>query len=1006
MGRNQEKAQRVLRDPQESRVERLFHSMAAVMLSLVGMHYVPSLQHVPWSPLPALQVQIATTPRLAAAASGSGRFVAAPRMNLIDTLARRGTEAESEVNNAFYSPDLNAERVDAYKVRVERINAMEDAIEQLDDTDLAAKTAEFRKRLQAGETEDGMLEEVFAVVREAAWRTLELRHYDVQLVGAMALNDGMLAQMGTGEGKTLVATCAIYLNALSGKGAFVVTVNDYLARRDSELMGQVYSFLGLRVGLLQQGMNTAQRKAAYSADVTYVTNSELGFDYLRDHLAMTPAEVVLPPTLNFCVIDEGDSVLVDEARVPLIISGRTDAPVEKYEACAKLAATLIPGEHYDVFEKEQTIGLKEAGTKYCEEALQVDDLYDPTNPWASYVSNSIKAKELFMKEKEYIVKDGEALIVDEFSGRVMDGRRWGDGLHQAIEAKESLTVQPETEVVAAVTYQSLFRRFDVLSSMSGTAITEAEEFATIYKLDVLTVPPVLPRQRVDLPNAVYKSVKGKSNAALDELMGMHRSGRPVLVGTTSVEASQAFSDKLRALEVKHEVLNAKPESIQREAEIIGQAGRKGAVTIATNMAGRGTDILLGGSPSAMARLRVREALAAAAAIPVPTVASDFYPCDLNEDSKQWLADAAAQYATEVQVAAIKAATASDAPAPSGEDALAENLRNLDEMLAVASSAVPVIEGSATDLAREAYESIKELFDGALADEKLEVAQLGGLHVIGTNLHDSRRVDDQLRGRSGRQGDPGSTHFFLSLEDRIFRIFGGDKVKGVLDFLRVPEDQEVTSERVTETVKDVQEKVERYYYELRKGLFSFDEVLAVQREATYRERDATLMADADASLERVRQDSAEVVRDIFRANWKADLAAADGELASTLLTKLEQFFPQLPITVAELSVPRADAEAAAVAAATKAVDEKAAALDGIKAGLGFESARYLSLMQRDNLWKSHMKAMGFVKDFAGLKVYAQQDPLDVYREEGLKLFEKMQVALRQNTVFSFFAYQPK
>ena len=520
------------------------HFMTALFLSLTVVSYVP---------LPVVYSRQGPDVRVWRPNTNP---VTAVRMALLDTLARRGEQKVFEDDNAFFNTAQNEERIAAYRARVERINGLEDAIEELPDEALAGKTAEFRRRLQDGEQEDDLLEEAFAVVREAAWRTLELRHYDVQLVGAMALHDGYLAQMGTGEGKTLVATCAVYLNALSGKGALLVTANDYLARRDAELMGQVYNFLGLRVGLVQQNQPTAQRKAAYDCDVTYVTNSEVGFDYLRDHLAMTPSDTVLRASLHFAVVDEGDSVLIDEARVPLIISGRTDAPVEKYQACAKLAAALQPGEHYDVFEKQQTVGLTEAGTSYAEAALQVDDLFDPMNPWASYVTNAVKAKELFVKDKAYIVRDGEALIVDEFSGRVMDGRRWGDGLHQSIEAKESLAVQAEPEVIAQITYQSLFTRFERLSSMSGTALTEAEEMKTIYNLEVVVVPPVLPRQRVDLPNAVYKSVKGKSNAALNELMDFHKLGRPVLVGTTSVDASQAFSDKLSTLGIKHEVSDA------------------------------------------------------------------------------------------------------------------------------------------------------------------------------------------------------------------------------------------------------------------------------------------------------------------------------------------------------------------------------------------------------------------------------------------------------------------
>ena len=935
-----------------------------------------------------------------------------PRMqvaSLLDTLRRRGEVTEEVIDTAFFSSTTNEDRVTAYTARVARINALEDDIELLSDEELAAKTSDFRARLTAGATEDELLEEAFAVVREAAWRTLELRHYDVQLVGGMALNDGFLAQMGTGEGKTLVATCAVYLNALSGKGAMLVTANDYLARRDAETMGQVYSFLGLSVGLVQANTPTPQRREAYNSDVTYVTNSELGFDYLRDHLAMSPSETVLRDSLNFCVVDEGDSVLIDEARVPLIISGRTTAPVEKYETCAKLANALEPITHYEIFEKEQTIGLTEAGTKYAETALQVEDLFDPMSPWASYVSNAVKAKELFKKDKAYIVKDGEALIVDEFSGRVMDGRRWGDGLHQSIEAKESLEVQPETETIASITYQSLFRRFNKLSSMSGTALTEAEEMATIYDLDVVAVPPVLPAQRVDLPNSVHKNVKGKSNAALNELVGMHKAGRPVLVGTTSVEASQAFSDKLKSLDVFHEVLNAKPEAMQREAEIISQAGRKGMVTIATNMAGRGTDILLGGSAGAMAKLKVREALAKAAGIALPPIRDGFYPCAIGEEATGWLNDAAAQYASEAGAMMAKAA------AEGKELDDRDRLLSLDELLAVAASSADVTEGSATDLSREAYESIKEAFEEVLAPEREEVQLLGGLHVIGTNLHDSRRIDDQLRGRAGRQGDPGSTHFFLSLEDRVFRIFGGDKVKGVLDFLRVADDQPLESEQVTKVVKDTQGKVERYYYELRKGLFDFDEVLAAQREDTYRKRDAVLRSNPKEAMAELEVLCTEVVDDIFNANWKAEGAAAnapppeaaDDALATKLIGKLQTFFGAIDLSADALTgVNRAAATAAANAAVSKALDAKVASLDGVREGLAFESMRYLRLLQADNLWKGHMKAMNFVKDFAGLKVYNQQDPLDVYREEGLGLYEKMQAGLRQNSVFSFFAYDPR
>lgn len=905
--------------------------------------------------------------------------------SLINPQASGGASGTGSAGDDFYDAAANERRIQMYKARVDRINEMEDAIEVLDDEQLAAKTLEFRTRLTAGESVDDLLEEAFAVVREAAWRTLELRHYDVQLIGAMALHEGKLAQMGTGEGKTLVATCAVYLNALAGRGAFVVTVNDYLARRDAETMGQVYRFLGLSVGLVQIGQDPAARKVAYSSDVTYVTNSELGFDYLRDNLAMTADEVVLRPQLAYCVVDEGDSVLIDEARVPLIISGRTDAPVGKYQTAFKLAAALERDIHYELIEKEQNAVLTEEGQLYCEQALQVESLYDLKEPWAAYVLNAVKAKELFVKDKSYLIREGEAQIIDEFSGRVMEGRRWSDGLHQSVEAKEGLTVQSETEVVASVTYQSLFRRFEKLASMSGTALTEAREFATIYKLEVVEVPSALPSQRTDIIASVYKTTRGKSNAALNELLALHRAGRPVLVGTTSVESSNTFSAKLDSLGLKHQVLNADPESAAREAEIVAQAGRAGVITIATNMAGRGTDILLGGNPAYMARLRLRQAISEAHALPVSPPDEAFYPCALTATALDAIADAVGASAPVLGEAAPDAA-----------------LEALEEQLAVAASAADVAEGTFLDVLREALEEVEEQFEEALAPEKQAVLEKGGLHVIGTNLHDSRRIDGQLKGRAGRQGDPGSTHFFLSLEDRIFRLFGADKVKGVLDFLRVSEDQPLESDSVTRVVEETQDKVERYYYELRQKLFEFDEVLAVQREQAYVSRSSSVLASPTQVREAFLLMAHETAKDILAANWpKASGAQAD---AQKLTAKLGQFFPEMVVDQAALSGARADAEVAVLDAVDAALAAKEASLESARPGLGVEAMRYLTLVQSDLLWKAHMKNMDYVKEFSGLKAYAQQDPLQVYQTEGLRLFDVMQISLRQNTVFSYFQYQ--
>jgi len=921
---------------------------------------------------------------------------------MLDTILNRPAAGSAEVSSAsdsqFYDKLENDRLIQAYSERVTRINALEDDIELLSDEQLAAKTIEFREQLQRGSTEDELLEEAFAVVREAAWRTLELRHYDVQLVGAMALHDGKLAQMATGEGKTLVATCAVYLNALSGFGAFVVTVNDYLARRDAETMGQVYSFLGLKVGLIQQGLESSQRREAYAADVTYVTNSELGFDFLRDNLATSQNEVVLRPKLNFCIVDEGDSVLVDEARVPLVISDKTSAPVDKHFSAKKLAAVLERDVHYEVFEKDVTVKLTDQGVRDSELALQVSDLFSPKEPWAAYVVNSIKAKELFEREKAYIVRGDEVMIVDEFSGRVMEGRRWGDGLHQAIEAKEGLPVQAETEVVASITYQSLFRSFLKLASMSGTALTEAAEFATIYKLLVVDIPTVLPSQRVDIPNSVFKTIRGKSNAALQELIGNHRRNRPVLVGTTSISSSEAFSAKLVELGIEHEVLNASPESNEREAEIIAQAGRAGKVTIATNMAGRGTDILLGGNPAYMARLRLRAAITEPCAIAASRPAPDFYPSNLSEEAEELVAAAVAAYTTSL--------------ARSG-GAVDRALETLDEMLAVAASSAEVSEDSVEMILREALEEVQEEYTEALAAEKQQVLEAGGLHVIGTNLHDSRRIDGQLRGRAGRQGDPGSSHFFLSLEDRIFRLFGGDKVKGVLDFLRVSEDQPLESAQVAKAVEDTQARVERYYYELRQKMFEFDEVLAAQRDATYSRRAAILRSSPAEMRALVLEAVQATASDIISANWKvseedngaATSATASNTCAEVLTNKLKQFFPKISLKEEQITAsPREEVERIIKDAVDDALAAKEASLELRKEGLACESQRFLALVQSDLGWKEHMKAMNYVKEFAGLKAYSGADPLQVYREEGLELFASMQKAFRQNIAYSFFQYE--
>lgn len=643
----------------------------------------------------------------------------------------------------IFSSDSAEKTRKIYQERVDAITALEPQMQILSNEDLRAKTAEFQKRVANGASLDDLLVEAFAVVREASKRVLGLRPFDVQLIGGMILHEGQIAEMKTGEGKTLVAVLPSYLNALAEKGVHVVTVNDYLARRDSEWVGQVHRFLGLEVGLVQQGLNEKARRAAYAADVTYVTNSELGFDYLRDNLAQEPEDLVLrrDSPFTFCVIDEVDSILVDEARTPLIISGPAEAPSAKYFKACKLASALARDVHYTVDEKQRNVLLTEEGYEAAEDVLQLPDLYDPREQWASYLINAVKAKELFLKDVSYIVRSGEVVIVDEFTGRTMPGRRWSDGLHQAIEAKENLEIQNESVTLASISYQNLFRGYPKLAGMTGTAATEAAEFSNIYNLTVTVVPTNRAVSRTDNPDVVFRTEAGKWRAIVQEVKRMHKSGRPVLVGTTSVEKSEIIAAMLTEDGVPYQVLNAKPENVERESEIVAQSGRRGAVTIATNMAGRGTDILLGGNPEFMARLKLRELLMpkvvslveseedgkARRARPLTSkswaVNPALFPCDLSAE-----ADKLAQDAVKSAVEAW------------GERQLME--LDAEERLAFACEKAPTSDPVALAL-RAAFLKLEAEYKAVTEVEKTEVQQLGGLHVVGTERHESRRIDNQV-----------------------------------------------------------------------------------------------------------------------------------------------------------------------------------------------------------------------------------------------------------------------
>ena len=910
--------------------------------------------------------------------------------------------------------DPNARKLKKYRPDVVEINLLEEDIQQLSDEALAGKTVEFRARLAKGEALDDLLPEAFAVVREASRRVLGMRHFDVQLIGGMVLHDGQIAEMKTGEGKTLVATLPSYLNALSGKGSHVVTVNDYLARRDAEWMGQIHRFLGLSVGLIQQGMSPAERKQNYGCDITYGTNSEFGFDYLRDNMATAMDDVVQRP-FNYCVIDEVDSILVDEARTPLIISGQVERPSEKYTRAAEVGRELQADEHYEVDEKARNVLLTDEGFIQAEELLGVQDLFDPKDPWAHYIFNAIKGKELFTKDVNYIVRNDEIVIVDEFTGRVMPGRRWSDGLHQAIEAKEHVEIQPETQTLASITYQNFFLLYPKLSGMTGTAKTEEAEFERIYKLEVTIIPTNRSLARKDLSDVVYKNEEAKWRAVAEECAEMHEAGRPVLVGTTSVEKSEVLSALLNERGVPHNLLNAKPENVERESEIVAQAGRSGAVTIATNMAGRGTDIILGGNAEYMARLKVREYLMPRLVKPededqfsVTTVpgtkgrapAQGFAP---GKKVKTWKAspDIFPIDLSPLAIDELKT-TVDFAVATYGERSLSE--LQAEDKLAVAAEKAPTDDPVIQKL-RDVYNHIRHEYEVFTSAEHDAVVQRGGLHVIGTERHESRRIDNQLRVRAGRQGDPGSTKFFLSLQDNLLRIFGGDRVAGLMNAFRVEEDMPIESGMLTRSLEGAQKKVETYYYDIRKQVFEYDEVMNNQRRAIYAERRRVL--EGNELKEMVIGYAEQTMDDIVTAYINPELPPEEWKLPE-MVGKIKEFVYLLadltPEQLEDLSV--GEIRTFLHEQARIAYDMKEAQVDQIKPGLMREAERFFILQQIDSLWRDHLQQMDALRETVGLRGYGQKDPLIEYKSEGYEVFLDMMTGIRRNVVYTLFQFQPQ
>ena len=930
--------------------------------------------------------------------------------------------------------DPNARKLKRYFPLVSDINIFEEDLLSLSDDDLRTRTCEFRSKLEkasSGNEElsllDELLPEAFAVVREAAKRVLGMRHFDVQLIGGMVLHEGQIAEMKTGEGKTLVATLPSYLNALTGRGVHVVTVNDYLARRDAEWMGQIHRFLGLTVGLVQQSMSPQERKKNYECDITYATNSELGFDYLRDNMAADKSEIV-QRDFQFCVIDEVDSILIDEARTPLIISGQVERSQEKYLQAAQVVANLKraidtskdgidPEGDYEVDEKQRSCILTDEGFANTEKLLNVQDLFDPKEPWAHYVTNALKAKELFIKDVNYIVRDDEAVIVDEFTGRVMPGRRWSDGQHQAIEAKENLPIQPETQTLASITYQNFFLLYPRLSGMTGTAKTEEVEFEKTYKLQTTVVPTNRTISRQDWVDQVFKTEAAKWRAVAKETADIYQKGRPVLVGTTSVEKSELLSTLLSEQQVPHNLLNAKPENVEREAEIVAQAGRAGAVTIATNMAGRGTDIILGGNSDYMARLKIKEILSNRLVKPEeghkpPTspqrkTQSAGFKEKKNKNSSiskknqsKSLQNIFPVLLTEETDAKL-ASLASKLVKEWGDRSLSSI--ELDDYIATAAEKTPTQDKNIKEL-RIAIQLIKNEYQEVLIQEETNVRRVGGLHVIGTERHESRRVDNQLRGRAGRQGDLGSTRFFLSLEDNLLRIFGGDRVAGLMNAFRVEEDMPIESGMLTRSLEGAQKKVETYYYDIRKQIFEYDEVMNNQRKAVYSERRRVL--DGRELKLQVIGYGQRTMEEIVEAYVNEDLPPEEWNLTN-LVSKVKEFIYLLEDLKPEdlLGLNKNELKNFLKEQLRNAYDMKEAQVEQSHPGIMRQAERFFILQQLDTLWREHLQSMDSLKESVGLRGYGQKDPLIEYKNEGYDMFLEMMVNMRRNVIYSMFMFQP-
>ena len=873
--------------------------------------------------------------------------------------------------------DKELKRINPLK---DKVLALEPEMQKLTDEQLQAKTTEFKARLEKGETLDDLLPEAFAVCREADWRVLGMKPYPVQIIGGIVLHRACIAEMQTGEGKTLVATMPVYLNALTGKGVHVITVNDYLARRDSEWMGKVYRFLGLTVGLVVHGVEANDRKAAYAADVTYGTNNEFGFDYLRDNMVVYKANMVQRGHA-YAIVDEVDSILIDEARTPLIISGKGEDSSVMYKRADDFAKTLkksvivelddkvaaeeqVDGD-YVVDEKRKTATLTESGVQKAEAFFHVENLADADNmSLRHYIDGAIKARGVMHRDIDYIVKEGEVIIVDEFTGRLMYGRRFNDGLHQAIEAKEGVTVAAESKTLATVTFQNYFRMYDKLAGMTGTASTEADEFSEIYGLNIVSIPTNKPRARKDLPDSVYKTVNGKYNAVIEQVAECHAKGQPVLVGTVSVEKSEALSKLLKKKGIEHNVLNAKQH--EREAEIVAQAGKQGAVTIATNMAGRGTDIMLGGNVSYMAKAALRKELSR----------------DLTKDL--------AQLKDEYEHAKARAkAAGTELPTPPEEtiDAQLEHL--MTECDGHAET-----EDAAVLHARQRFEELCEEFEPEIKREAAAVREAGGLFIIGTERHESRRIDNQLRGRAGRQGDPGASRFFLSLEDDLMRIFGGERVQNLMDSLGLEEDVPIENKLITNTIESAQKKLEASNFAIRKQVLQYDDVMNQQREIIYKQRQMVL--DGEDISGKLHEMMRQAIDDAC-TNYLNGETADDWDFAGLRRHFMNWLCLPTDFNYTTEQLGDLTKEGIADELYKRGMDILAAKEKRYGAKTMRELERICLLRNVDSKWMEHIDNMDQLKQGMGLRGYGQHDPVVEYRIEGFAMFDEMIASIREDAV---------